>query len=104
MDQVILLEPFPIKDEQDLTWVNVGIALAFILVDGILFVTELAYLHSRLLDWAWPGYCKVGPRRLNTMSCSIIPYGILQMIGGLIFRVSFWIVSSPLKIRTLFSD
>jgi ABC-type iron transport system FetAB permease component len=50
MEQLFLQETKPNEDEPELTWVNVGIALSFILVDGTL--AQLAKLKKVIFSVA----------------------------------------------------
>lgn len=75
------------EDDLELTWVNVLIALSFILVDGIsLQVSDNSHLFCLL----WSRNREIHHGGLCAMSNSIIPHGI-RMYTSFNGRVSFWI-------------
>jgi hypothetical protein len=66
MEQLFLRSDNPNEDDPELTWVNVGIALSFILVDGTHSLDRTN--NSHLLDYFGPWHRKVRARSFSTMS------------------------------------
>jgi hypothetical protein len=82
MDQLVvrLQEPnLRGSDDPELTWVNVGIALSFILIDGnSCFPLAFVLICSRSFHRSWLGSRKVRPCRFGTMSHSTHHHGKRQ--------------------------
>jgi hypothetical protein len=76
MSQLIVTAPLPDpRNDPELTYVNVAIALAFILVDGAPPQRTPALTGSHLLHHPRPRTRKVPPRSLTAMSHSTLPHG-----------------------------
>ena len=98
----------PVQNDPELTWLNVAIALAFIVVDSTIppypIVPTFDALLSLLLNYTWSWPRKIPPRRIITMSHTTLCHGPSEQQGlKLMERVLFWIVSSHHRVHCLFS-
>lgn len=77
MDQFIVPLGIPGQDNPELTWVNVGIALSFILVDGILHNPQMTFSNgnSDFLSCIGPWHRKVHSGGFSAMSDTAFCYG-----------------------------
>src|ERR1700737_4296562 len=97
MDQFILNQDIPKEQEPELTWVNVAIALSFILVDGT--SSGMVADDSCFLRCIWSWHREIRSSGLSTMFNPTIPHGTrhLSYSNG---RDSSWIKSSPHRIHS----